>query len=426
MNPTYPKQTRNLFAFGLDTIAFSIALGFINVNTILPAFVSQLGASSTSVGFLVTVFGLSWSLPQLFAGNIVARFERKKPLILVIAFAGRITIPAMAVLIAATGANPSWLIQAMLYIALAIFLGSDAVAAVCWLDMLGRAFPPDKRGRYISIWQSIAAVGVMGASELVRQALSEGKLPFPDNFALIFALGGAALYISAIGTTLIYEPSPTDKEDPASTIVWRDFGRHLIRIVSEDRNLRRAMIARVLFSYGMMAFPFYVLYATDELRVPEQTIGVFIFAQTVGTILASLVLGHIADRHGPQHAVKIGASIILSAPILALVMSMSGHNTALLLRNAYLWIYICIGLATNLLFLGFMNYVLDIAPASQRTIYLGAFSTINSLGVVAPTLAGWLLATTSYSVLFAVSLAFGALAAFYALRLPSTRQRADG
>jgi MFS family permease len=330
----------------------------------------------------------------------------------------------MAVLIAATGANPPWLIQAMLYIALAIFLGSDAVAAVCWLDMLGRAFPPDKRGRYISIWQSIGAVGVMGASELVRQALSEGKLPFPSNFALIFALGGAALYISAIGTALMYEVPATDEEIPASTIVWRDFGRHLLRIVSEDHSLRQVVIVRVLFSYGMMAFPFYVLYATDELRVPEQTIGVFIFAQTVGTVLASLILGRIADRHGPQRAVKIGASIILSAPILALVMAISDRDTVLLLRNAYLWIYICIGLATNLLFLGFMNYVLDIAPANQRTIYLGAFSTINSLGVIAPTLAGWLLATTSYSVLFAVSLAFGVLTVFYALRLPSMRQHA--
>ncbi|MBN1310615.1 MAG: MFS transporter [Anaerolineae bacterium] len=422
MNPTYPKQKRNLFAFGLDTIAFSVALGFINVNTILPTFVSQLGASSTSVGLLVTIFGLSWSLPQLFAGNIVARFERKKPLILVIAFAGRITIPAMAVLITATGANPPWLIQAMLYIALAIFLGSDAVAAVCWLDMLGRAFPPDKRGRYISIWQSIAAVGVMGASELVRQTLSEGGLPFPNNFALIFALGGAALYISAIGTTMIYEPPPTDEEASATPIVWRDFGRHLIQIVNEDHRLRQVIIARVLFSYGMMAFPFYVLYATEELHIPEQTIGVFIFAQTVGTIFASLILGRIADRRGPQHSVQIGAVIVLSAPILALITSLSSVETIILLRNAYLWIYICIGLATNLLFLGFTNYVLDIAPASQRTIYLGAFSTINSLGVIAPTLAGWLLATTSYSVLFAVSLAFGVLAAFYALRLPSMRQ----
>ncbi|MBN1428874.1 MAG: MFS transporter [Anaerolineae bacterium] len=419
---TYPKQTRNLLAFGTDTIAFSIALGFININTILPAFVSHLGASSTSVGLLVTVFGLSWSLPQLFAGNIVARFKRKKPIVLLMAFVGRLTMPAIAILIATTGTSSPWLIQVMLYVALAVFLGSDAFAAVCWLDMLGRALPAEKRGRYISVWQSIAALGVMGASQLVRVILSDGGPPFPDNFALIFALGSTALYISAIAATMIYEIPPSGEDAATAPIAWRDFGSRLLAIWREDHRLRQASVTRVIFSYGAMAFPFYVIHATEELRIPEETIGVFIFAQTVGTIVASLILGRIADQEGPQRSIQIGSLVILSAPILALIIAVGGE-TVTFLHNVYLWIYICIGLATNLLFLGFVNYVLDIAPASRRTIYLGAFNTFNSIGVVAPILAGWLLGVTSYSVLFAVSLTFGIIALVAALRLPAIRHR---
>jgi MFS family permease len=421
MEQSYPKLTRNLLAFGTDTIAFGIALSFININTILPAFVSQLGASTTSIGLLVTIFGLSWSLPQLIAGNVVARFKRKKPIVLAMAFTGRLTMPAIAILIAVTRASSPWLIQIMLYIALALFLGTDAFATIGWLDMLGRALPPEKRGRYISIWQAIAAVGVMGASQLVRVILSDSGPPFPGNFALIFGLGSTALYISAIAATRIYEP-PDGSEDSATvSIAWRDFGKHLIAIWRQDHRLRQVTVARVLFSYGVMAFPFYVLYATNELRIPEATIGTFILAQTIGAMLAGLIIGRLADRHGPQRAVQIGSLIILSAPLLALIMVLCGQEVATQLQNAYLWIYVCIGLATNLPFLGFANYILDVAPANQRTIYLGAHNAVNSIGVIAPTLAGWLLGRTSYGILFAASLVFGAGALIAAWRLPPMR-----
>lgn len=422
MEPTYTDQRRNFLAFGTDTVAFGVALSFININTILPAFVSQLGGTSASVGLLVMAFNLSWCLPQLISGNTVARYRRKKPVVVLLAFLGRLTMPLMAVLITITRADPPWLMQAMLYAALAVFLGSDAFATMGWLDMLGRAIPPDRRGRYMSIWQAVSALGVVGASILVRIILSEEGPSFPDNFALLFALGSIALYVSAFAASTIHEPPLSDENPTTDHIVWRDYGRRLIQIWREDHRLRRAAVARVLFSMGAMAFPFYVLYATDELRIPEETIGIFIFAQTVGMMLASLLLGRVVDRYGPHRALQIGTFIILSAPMLALTMALGGGEAVNLLRNSYAWIYICVGLANNLIFLGFNNYVLEIAPASQRTIYLGAMNAINSLGAFGPAIAGWLLGATSYGVLFAVSLLFGMSTFMSALQLPSMRQ----
>lgn len=424
MGQDYTNQRHNVFSFGGDTISFQTALSFINVNTVLPAFLAQLGGSSTSIGFLVTMIGLAWCLPQLIAGNLVARYKRKKPLVVLLAFVGRATMPALAILIVATRANPPFLIQIMLYVSLIVFLGSDAFSAMGWLDMLGRAIPPEKRGHYISLWQAIAALGVTGASLLVRVILSEQGPPFPDNFALIFALGSVALYASAISGATIWEPPLSDENPTSEHIDWSRFGRYLLQILREDHRLRRAAVVRVLFSMGAMAFPFYVLYATDKLHLPDETIGIFIFAQTAGAMLGSLVLGRMADRHGPQRVIQIGSFVILSAPILGLALTLGGSGLADILRNVYLWIYVCIGLANSLLFLGFSNYVLDIAPANQRTIYLGAFNTTNSVGTLGTTLAGWLLGVTSYSVLFAVSLLFGVLTFLFALQLVSMRQRA--
>lgn len=82
MTARHTKQTHNFIAFGIDVIFFGLALKFIDPTTILPAFATQLGASSTLLGLLITTFHLAWSLPQLAAGNVVARYPSKKPALL--------------------------------------------------------------------------------------------------------------------------------------------------------------------------------------------------------------------------------------------------------------------------------------------------------------------------------------------------------
>ena len=59
MDPSYPRARWNLFAFGSDTILFSIAWqGIFNASIVLPAFLSQLGASTTIVGLVLALIGV--------------------------------------------------------------------------------------------------------------------------------------------------------------------------------------------------------------------------------------------------------------------------------------------------------------------------------------------------------------------------------
>lgn len=418
----HPKQTHNLLVFGTDYVFFALALGFLNLNVILPAFASRLGASPALVGLLVTILLLSWSLPQLPAGNVVARFRDKKPILMRAAFMGRPLVLVVAALVALTGGNPAWLNLLVLYVAFTLFFGSDSIAAIAWFDILGRAFPSEKRGGYISIWQISKGLGLLGVTALIGYILSERGPAFPFNYAMLFTGGGLALMISATALTLIYEPSGFKQEPVMTSIAWNAFGAHLARLWREDTRLRRATLTRILFSLSGMAFPFYVLYATDRLRFPEQTISIFILAQTVGVLFASLVLGQVADRHGAQRVIQIGSWVLLTAPLLALILALvSRGGLSTLLHYAYAWIYICIGLSENLGMLGYVNYVLDISPPEQRTIYMGFTNALNSLGLFGPIIAGWLVGHTSYLFLFAVSLTLGVGVLFLSYRLPAGR-----
>ncbi len=418
------EQRHNFLAFATDYIFFATAMGVINSNTVLPTFATQLGASTTVVGALVTVLSVCWTLPQLIAGNVVSRFERKKPLMLRMALIGRPLLLALGVLIALTRAQPPGLILVALFGAFALFLGIDSFSAVSWFDILGRAFPPERRGGYIAVWQVGKSVMLLGISALVGFILSEGGPPFPYNYALLFCIAGVFLLIAVFGLSRIHEPPPASGEATTTYVAWRDFGRHVTRLWREDARLRRISIARVLFTLSTMAFPFYILYATDELHFSAQIIGVFIAAQTVGMLVASIALGRIADRYGAHRTIQVGALLAISAPILALVIVFTPRGQVGILRDAYAWIYICMGLSENLLMLGYLNYAVDIAPVSQRAIYMGTFNALATIGVFGPTIGGWLLSRTSYAVLFAVALACGIGALALAFHLPAVRVHA--
>lgn len=422
MTASYPQSRRNLIAFGADTILFAIAYsGFINPTIVIPTFLAMTGASTTIIGLVLTLISLAWSLPQFIGGNILGRFQKKKGPVLVAEF-GRLFIPAFVVLMVVTGGNPPGLMATGLCVALMIFLCGDGFATIGWLDMLTRAFPSDKRGTYIAVWQAISSIGILGASALVGIVLSDSGPAFPQNYIILFGFGAIIFFLSMLGTLSISEP-PHAEGLPATTHVpWRDLTAHLLEIWRTDSRLRKLASARVIFSFAMMAFPYFALFATNVLHLPNDVLGQFIGAQTVGTLIGGLALGRVADRYGPHRAIQIGALITLTAPILGLVMSTRTWWLTSSLTWIYIWVYICNGLANNLLFLGFGNYLMDIAPGPQRTIYIGAVNAINSIGVFAPLVAGWLLNVTSYTTLFVVTLVFCIIALVMVFRLPHSRQ----
>ncbi len=419
----YPELRRNWLAFGLDFVFFGIAMAFISPTTVLPSLATGLGASKTLIGLLVTLYYLAWDLPQLVAGNIIRLHANKKPVLLKATYLGRPMILGYAFLLLLTDAKPPWLSLAGLFAVIIVMFSSDAFAAIAWFDLLGRAFPPERRGGYLAIWQLIKGVGVLGVAALVRIVLGPAGIPFPRNYALLFGAAGIALIISVVGLAAIHEPPPDVDQAEVPHIAWRDLGKHLGILWRQDMRLRRATVARILLAMSTMASPFYVLFATEELGFLNRAIAFFISAQTIGSLGGSLLLGHIADRHGSGRVIQMGTVLVLSAPVLALIIALTESGVSGPLRTVYLWIYISLGIAENVGILGFLNYVLDATPPAERTMYMGVTNTVSSVGVLGPVIAGWLLTLTSYPALFAVAALSGIGALWLAFGLPPSRSK---
>jgi MFS family permease len=418
----YPGQRRNFLAYGSDFLLFSVALAFLNLSTVLPAFVNRLTGSAVLVGLVTSILQLSSNFPQLYAGNFVTRFPRKQPVFLVAALIGRPAILLLAILVALTGAQPAWLTVGALYLTLVLLFGTDSFSIVSWLDIMKRAFPPGKRGRLMAVWQGVAALAGLGVAYLVSLILGEHGPPFPYNYALIFACGGVAMLLSVVAVAAIDEPPPTSEEEADDTFIpWAEFRWRMLDLWKRDARLRLVTLSRLFVMLTELAVPFYVIYATDQLGFPVSAIGVFIVAQTVSSLLGALLLGGLADQLGAHRASQLGVLITFSAPLLALILFLTHTGPGSLLRYTLPWVYLVIGQSANLFLMGHTNYTLDIAPRGQTGLYVGVVNTVSSLGVFAPLFAGWLLSRTSYGVVFGLAVAFGLWGLLLTMRLPVGR-----
>jgi MFS family permease len=189
-------------------------------------------------------------------------------------------------------------------------------------------------------------------------------------------------------------------------------------ILKSDRPFRLNSIARLLVGCVGLATPFYVVQATQVLKVPEGSIGLFLAAQTVGGVLSSLILGPISMRKGSPYVIRVTMMLALLTPLMALLLNLYVGNNPALATLGTMLIFFLLGAGDGSFLLGFLQHVLDIAPPGERTAYTGLSNTIGGLTVIAPTIGGLLLQTTSFPVLFLVTMLFPLAGLVVATRIP--------
>jgi MFS family permease len=193
----------------------------------------------------------------------------------------------------------------------------------------------------------------------------------------------------------------------------------LAQLWQRDRAFRRVTITRLLAGLGGLATTFYVVYATDSLRLPESSIGWFATAATMGGAMAGLLLGWAADRWGSHRVIQITCWVEFAIPVFALLCASGVFGASLPI--VFPALYFLLGVFESSIMLGFLNFILEIAPPGQRPTYMGLTNTLAGIMVVIPLVGGFILEYSSYTVLFWLA-AIGTLAgALLALTLPNPR-----
>ncbi len=404
-----------------DFFFFGIGASFASQTTVVPAFLASLTSSSPLIGLASTLATGGWLLPQLFAANRLAGRRRRKLSVVVPAIVGRTVslLVAPAILLLAP-IRPDFALAAF-YILYLVFWLADGVASVAWLDVIGRCLTPAARARLISIGTVAPGVVGIGVGALVGIVLSSERIPFPGNYALLFGVCGVFHTLSLLSFLFVHD-TPVETVQPA--LPWPAFFRRLASVLGEDRGFRRAVAAQLCLSGVGIAAPFYVVHGLEQLGFSPASVGFFTSVQVIGGVFSALILGMLGERRGTRSVMRLWGLLAMCAPLAAL----AAPALRSVLPEAVLYVYalafIVVGMQGNANMAGFLNWVLEYAPGSNRPLYIGFSNTMSGISLVMPLIGGWLLsATGSYTALFLAAAAGPLAGLLLTMGLPEPRRR---
>ncbi|HLF00600.1 MAG TPA: hypothetical protein VI547_01395, partial [Anaerolineales bacterium] len=133
-------QTRNWWAVFVDYVGFGVGLTFVHTGTVLPTFAATLTDSKALIGLVNAVWLGAWLLPQLFAANYLTSKPRKYGYMVWLSVVGRPMFWVFALMLALGWfAGQPMLLLIIFLLGLGWFAGTDAVVAICWFDIFGKA-----------------------------------------------------------------------------------------------------------------------------------------------------------------------------------------------------------------------------------------------------------------------------------------------
>ncbi|MCK4545920.1 MAG: MFS transporter [Candidatus Eisenbacteria sp.] len=437
----YPHSRRNFTLGLLNGIFMRFAYSFADSQTVLPVFVIILTESPILAGIVAGLFEAGWYLPQIFVSNLVQHRERKLPLYRAMAYVRAASWVAAAVSVFLIGArSPSLVFWAFFLCYLGVCLGAGT-AAISFMDIVGKSFPPQRRGSFFAYRRLIGGLLGIGAGMVVARVLSPGSgLAFPHNYSVIF--GFTAVFAVAGLASFSMVKEPIEPVSPAR-VRFRDHLRSCGRILQEDTNYRRYFTQRVLASLSLMALPFYATYAVTVLGAETAQVGVMVSLWMLSGMLSNALWGTLSDRKGSRVLVVASSALAVIPPIVALGSFLVPSRPIALPPVLSFWLPECL-CEVDLRLLVFLScfvlngfsdaarkvsisaYLLDISPALLRPTYVGLMNTISSPLALAPALGGLITQMFSYRAVFSISLVFALLAFGVSLRLAEAKLPGPG
>jgi MFS family permease len=405
----------------MDYGFFGLGMSFISANTVIPGFLTALGASSALIGVVSSIQSAGWLLPQLFASRYLADKPHRKPYILRPAAIGRSLILLLAVLVWVTGAKPPWLIMLLVAVVVAGFWVGDGLASVPWFDLFSNVIPPRRRGRMMSTGQVFSGTASFLAGFAVEWLLSDRGPSFPNSYALLFLIGFVMLALSFVAVALMVDGKTVSADRSPS---WREYISQLWRVFKQDHMFRRFIFARQIVGLSALSTPFYMPYALEQLGLPEQVAGRYTSIGVVGGILAAVTFGWLNEHYGSKRVLLVSLSASLLVPATALLVPLALADPAVLAWG-YSVVFFCLSAYMSSMMPGWMTYVLEWAPERERPTYVGLTNTLNGIVPLFSTLGGLILQWTgeNYRLLFAITIAGLLLAWPLALGLSEPRHK---
>lgn len=404
-------QPRNFFAYLAANLLGKVADEIASAKLIIPWLFGMLGVPALFTGFLVPIREAGVLLPQLLVASTVRHLPVRKWVWIVGALLSALSLMGMAWSASALQGNAA---GGSIILMLILFSLSRGICSVSAKDVLGKTVSKSRRGALMG-WSaslsglSVLAIGVwVGSVNLEQSGLS--------IFASLLFAGGLLWIVAAILFSAIREqPGATEGGGNALTVALAQ-----LKLLKQDADFRRFVIARSLLLSVALAPPFYVLLAQQQSDAGLLGLGALIIANGLASSVSAPFWGYLCDTSS-RNVMALASS---GAGLLGILTYLAIHLNWGLLSSE-------IGLAAIFLLLNVMHggvrlgrkvYLVDMASADNRAAFVAVSNTVvgvmilvaGSIGLVAD----WMGAPAIVLLLGLMSL----LAAFYINRLPQVNE----
>lgn len=315
-------QTRNLLLFAGCVGMQYLAAPVLYIGSTHAALLDQL-QSSNALANSPEVLYLSLAFTPLLVSSIFRHPSWLKPL-LVTAYVGN-AMGTVLVVATVLGRCSAQLVSAAV-IGQAIVTGASLSTAIALVwEAMGRGVAETRRGAALALAYGVgpilAAVGSLGSQALLTGEVLGmnvmAPLPFPGNFAVVFAAATVPMLVAAGLAGQFVLPDLPRQSTPAESVPREGFVRALAAFFREPI-LRRAAIAATLIYASAVILANLTLFTREAMgELPSDQV-MYQNALRFGTkAVAGLLLGALLAKTHPLAGLLVTGTLCLIAPLYA-------------------------------------------------------------------------------------------------------------
>jgi MFS family permease len=409
-NESLPKHFKWNMTMGVfHGVSFSFAMAFSEPFSVLPIFLESFGISRTMIGLLISIIKSGSALPQILVANRLRR-RRSGKKILFGALVGRwLAWGLIAAVVFMWGDSAHTTVLIFFVLLLFLFSFAGGVANVPFFNMIAKAIPADKRGRFFGLRQFWGGIAAAGAGWLVRWLLALPSIPFPQNYGYLFLITFIVLTFGYIALILFREPEHEEMTISEEKQVKQE---SILAYLKKFPSLRNMLMSQITGNSLLISMPFFVLYAKDELGFPVAWVGYFVMAQMLGGVVSNFLWSRLSDRFGNRIVIRLS---ILTA-LLALIFALIGHSFIV-----YVLVFVFAGFYFNGAGIGFHNYIMELGSEKERPRLISIQGTLMFPVYFFPLLGGFLVDYFGFTVTFVFTALVLLLGVLLSLRLCEPR-----
>jgi DHA1 family multidrug resistance protein-like MFS transporter len=344
-------KQRLFVILNLSLVSGCVILGVTIISPVLPQYALSFDIPVALVGWAVSAFALARLVVDIPAGLLADRFGRKRTMMSGLAL---IMVSSIA---AGTAANYGWLILARIVggIGSALYM----TAATTWVAQVSAG---NSRGRYMSLYTGLVFAGTAFGPTVGGYTAAHFGLNAPFFAYAVLGLIGliATLPLKEITDSSQARQSKMRIKDILGLLSNRSF-----------MLVNCAVLALFFLRTGVRG-TLVPLYASLNLGLPEDRIGLLLTVAALGTAASTFPSGWLSDKVGRK--IPMMACLFLSG-VAALLIPSQGTLASLMGIMAFY------GVATGLQG-SIAAWPADVAPKDRLGTSMGVYRVMGDIGMV--------------------------------------------